>query len=290
MQQIQLGKLSKAGKSRMTTPIFKPTEDVQELAAELCSTLYQAKLPWNCYISLEKQARSYMPTKIDPRFFQQKMLEQATLLDCRMKCTLPKIAFIEGDTDLGKFISDRATQNIAYGKIINTPEMKMFRGLKKCSSLVNMLTCDSGQASAYSSAGVPYRYSKPSRMPVEAFCDALFRGHVSSWVAVRVHLPTVFEWHARTGLIPSLEGGLKSGHNENITNAVAENVKQVMSWYMDQMTKPVYGCFEDFTRLRIGNFNKLKYYVNFVYPGVTVATVPFWLECGEMLEYFAEFV
>jgi len=286
-RQIRYVNNNQGGESEMSRTVLRAKNSVRNIRDALYVDPYQSALPWNYLVSLETQARSFLPVKLDPAFAQQTMLSQDTLATCRQRNTRPVIVAIEGDTDLLACVDDRDEKVRAYSKISQTDELSSFRKWNKHDTVALMITSDISQAATYSKAGVPFCFRREDKMPMEYMSELLLRYHFPSWLGVYIHLPTVIAWNQRTQVVPAQEGLTAHASPILTTLHLWNAIQTTISWYMKLFQSKQYGVM---SALRPGVYSKYKYYVNCVYPGVTIATTPFWIECSEMLEYFTQFV
>lgn len=285
--QIQYANSNQGGKSEMSRTVIRATHSVKDIRSAMYVDPYQSSLPWNYLVSLETQAKSFLPVKLDPAFAQQPMLSQDTLATCRQRNTRPVIVVVEGDTDLLGRIRDRDEKVRAYSKLSQTDELSTFRKWNRHDTVALTVTSDIRQASAYSKAGVPFCFRREDKMPMEYMSELLLRYHFPSWLGVYIHLPTVIAWNRRTQVVPAQEGLTTHAIPILETPCLWDAMQTTISWYMDLFKSKQHGMM---STLRPGMYSKYKYYVNCVYPGVTIATTPFWIECSEMMEYFTQFV
>jgi len=149
-----------------------------------------------------------------------------------------------------------------------------------------MTTSEASQAAVFGGAAVPFCFRREDKLPIEYVAESALLRYFTSWLGIYVHIPTIVAWHVATELVP-IETGLQympGGPPILNTNYLWAAIRRAIDWYLGVFRTPGFK-----SGLRLGNYSKYKYCVNYVYPGVTIATTPFWIECGEMMEYFAEF-
>lgn len=279
----------------MNDVVIRPNGSISQIREWLKSLPYQSAVPWNYTISLEHAAKKFLPKKIDATFYQQSLLERDSVQHCREHTKIPIVVFVGTATNFGKYkMGEEWHYKKVRERIDQTPEFKTYVKLKRMGVHALFVPSNIEHAQVLRKAHLPYRVPPNSlEMPIASISRACFGSFADSWVAGYLDLEKVISWNARQKMVPSVSGGLKT-FNLPIMDSVEfwTSLHQSFYWYLSKFSKvPSYELrlrANMQQKLHVKQFNLKKYYVKMLCPGVTLATIPFWIECDEALEYLLE--
>ena len=273
--------------SQRDSPFLGAWGELCELHVGTEFSWFQNTMPWNYMISLERLAKQAHLQKLDPSFYSQPFLERDSVYHCRQYCKTPAIVFIEVQTKFPyRGLDHDWKPSTVREKIQHTPEIQLFLRLRRAGYHCILLPHDPDHLLTLRKAGYPYlRFEGFPRERISSACLSMFG---SSWIAAYVDYATLSSYHVRNKVFPRSTVGLKAHKFPLTVSSVSDVLQRVLGEFLNLFsltpnpTRQIQ--LEQPLMLNTKTFNRKKFCVNFVYPGIQVGSVPMWIECGELLD------
>ena len=257
--------------------------------------------PWNTVVDFSKQAKSIFH-KMDTRFYSQPFDNKYNMSQAQAVTAYPCIAVIRNDSKCPSPPSTKVPISLSletWKKRVQLPvECELWHTCERVApSLRALLVCPTLRHLAYYhvivhgsqgwSRHFPFGYLEPADMlayPSHQVRSVVLSTGVDSWVVAHIDVQMAQNFHAQTGLVPAEAGGLVEGDLLWDTQFWSR-FREAHVNFFKMVAKQGQNAFapSPYVLNRV-KFNQYKYHVHALFPGIVFATVPFWMECSELLD------
>ena len=256
--------------------------------------------PWNTLVDLRRQAAK-LCYKMDAKFYLQMLYDTRSIAQVQAMTPQPTLVLIRNDVE-APAPPDSLTQGDVtidvWKKSVQLPEeFEWWRACERTApSLRSLLLCPSvGHLKYYHQivhgGGVWNKqyclgYVRPREWvayPGNQVRSVVSSVGIESWVVAFIDAQVAKRYYEMTQLVPAAGGGLEIGGQ--IFDAQFWLIfREVHANYFRCLASKGHPFGAAPYYLNRIKFDRYKYHVHAMYPGVVFATVPLWLECSELID------